>query len=136
MKALGTVGVMVAMLISAAGCAERDNRWLMRNSGKGRTDRVDREESAPAAAPEAAANQQVAEAPPPKPVVFDPKVAAARFPTGESCEAAARSLLPARREDAWAMLKVCINRGKFTAIRELSSDAWAEELRTRKEAAD
>lgn len=59
----------------------------------------------------------------------------ARYATPAQCEVAARGLLATSRDEAWAALKSCVERTHFTLLDALLSDAWAEELRVRPDAA-
>ncbi|WP_239576655.1 hypothetical protein [Archangium primigenium] len=63
------------------------------------------------------------------------KAFGARYATPEQCEVAARALLPTARDQAWASLRSCVERTHFTHLKSLLSDAWAEELRVRPDAA-
>jgi hypothetical protein len=71
----------------------------------------------------------------PAPVRPREKAFGMRYATPGQCEAAARSLLPTSRDDAWTALKSCVDRTHFTLLNALLADAWAEELRTRPDAA-
>jgi hypothetical protein len=95
--------------------------------------------SAPAAAGGA---QPAAPAPAPAPAELttdelaslDPVAWAGRQPRGAACEAAARALLPRSRDKAWATLRACVQRGRFTELTRVVDGAWEEELRSRPDA--
>ncbi len=70
---------------------------------------------------------------PPEPL--DVKTFAARFSNPAICERQARRYLPVSREDAWAALKACVTGTHFTQLQALLSPEWAQDLRTRPEAA-
>jgi hypothetical protein len=70
----------------------------------------------------------------PTPLV-EPKAYATRFTIPAQCEAAARRLLPTSRDDAWAALKSCVEGTHFTLLGAVLGRAWAEELKTRPDAA-
>jgi hypothetical protein len=65
---------------------------------------------------------------------FDAKAYATTFPQQVGCEEAARSLQPVSRDHAWQLLKACVARENFSMLKPLIGDAWAEDLRTRREA--
>ncbi|HEY6104906.1 MAG TPA: hypothetical protein VIV59_02920 [Anaeromyxobacteraceae bacterium] len=94
-----------------------------------------------AAASPAAPGGQPAAAPAPAPAAPDdlkdltPVAYAARFPAPDACEAAARRLLRSSPDRAWAVLRACVERGKFTALRRLLDGAWDKELQARNDAA-
>jgi hypothetical protein len=71
--------------------------------------------------------------PPPEP--FDPKTFVAQYSNPAVCERQARRYLPISREDAWAALKACVEGTHFTQLQALLDRAWAQEIRTRPEAA-
>jgi len=71
----------------------------------------------------------------PEPSRPDEKAFGARYATPAQCEAAARGLLATSRDQGWAALKSCVDRTHFTQLNALLSDAWAEELRVRPDAA-
>src|SRR5512138_2065827 len=60
-----------------------------------------------------------------------PAAYAARFPSPVECEAAARRLLRSSPDRAWAVLRACVERGKFTALKRLLDGAWDKDLRER-----
>jgi hypothetical protein len=62
---------------------------------------------------------------------LDPKAYAARFDRPFLCEEAARRVLKANKEKGWSVLKACVAKGNFTALKPLSDGTWDEELRTR-----
>src|SRR5512138_310714 len=64
-----------------------------------------------------------------------PAAYAARFPSAVECEAAARRLLRSSPDRAWAVLRACVERGKFTALKRLLDGAWDKDLRERNDAA-
>ncbi|PTL85292.1 hypothetical protein [Vitiosangium sp. GDMCC 1.1324] len=59
----------------------------------------------------------------------------ARYATPAQCEVAARKRLLSSRDEGWAALKSCVEQMHFTLLDALLSDAWAEELRVRPDAA-
>ncbi|HEX8539711.1 MAG TPA: hypothetical protein VF664_19775 [Cystobacter sp.] len=71
----------------------------------------------------------------PEPVRPEAKAFGARYATPSQCEAAARALQASSRDSAWAALKSCVERTHFTLLNALLSDAWAEDLRVRPDAA-
>jgi hypothetical protein len=71
----------------------------------------------------------------PEPVHPEEKAFGARYATPSQCEAAARALQASSRDSAWAALKSCVDRTHFTLLGALLSDAWAEDLRVRPDAA-
>jgi hypothetical protein len=79
------------------------------------------------------ARAQVEKAEPARPV--DPKAFSSRYATPAQCEAAARRLLAVSRDDAWTALKSCVEGTHFTLLGAVLSNAWAEELRVRPDAA-
>ncbi len=70
--------------------------------------------------------------PPPQPPApnpsADPKGFAARYPHPAVCEAAARRLQGASRDEAWDGLKACIEHTPFTQLNALLGSAWSEDL--------
>jgi hypothetical protein len=79
------------------------------------------------------ARARVEKAEPARPV--DPKAFSSRYATPAQCEAAARRLLAVSRDDAWTALKSCVEGTHFTLLGAVLSNAWAEELRVRPDAA-
>ncbi|AEI67216.1 hypothetical protein [Corallococcus macrosporus] len=81
----------------------------------------------------------VARRPPPEPPApsptADPKAFAARYANPAVCEAAARRLQGASRDEAWDGLKACIEHTPFTQLNALLGRAWAQDLRVRPEGA-
>ena len=73
--------------------------------------------------------------PGPVPSRPEEKAFGARYATPAQCEVAARRLLATSRDEAWSALKSCVERTHFTLLNALLSDAWAEELRVRPDAA-
>ncbi|WP_163782082.1 hypothetical protein [Myxococcus vastator] len=77
--------------------------------------------------------------PPPEPPApsptEDPKAFAARYANPAVCEAAARRLQGASRDEAWDGLKACIEHTPFTQLNALLGRAWAKELSVRPEGA-
>jgi hypothetical protein len=71
----------------------------------------------------------------PEPARPSEKAFGARYATPAQCELAARRLQATSRDEAWAALKSCVERMHFTLLNALLSDAWAEELRVRPDAA-
>jgi hypothetical protein len=65
----------------------------------------------------------------------DPTTFASRYATPAQCEAGARRLLAVSRDDAWAALRSCVEGTHFTLLGAILSNAWAEELRVRPDAA-
>jgi hypothetical protein len=82
-----------------------------------------RAKAAPAAAPAPVA--------PPS----DPKAFAAQFTLAAECEAAARKQRAAAPDTGWAILKACVDRGKFSALHKLLEGDWDEDFQTRPDAA-
>lgn len=74
-----------------------------------------------------------AEAPPPPPRPFDPAYYAEAFEQPGACEEGARQLLSQSRENAWAVLKICMARPNFKRLHEVVSEAWLPELRAKPE---
>jgi hypothetical protein len=68
------------------------------------------------------------------PVKFNAKAYASQHAQPAECEAAARDLLSTSREQGWAVLRACVDRGNFTALRRLLSEQWLAELQVRKDA--
>lgn len=64
-----------------------------------------------------------------------PAAYAARFPAPEACEGAARRLIKNAPDKAWAVLRVCVERGKFTALKRLLDGTWDRDLQARNDAA-
>ncbi|MFP2956614.1 hypothetical protein ACLEPN_01970 [Myxococcus sp. 1LA] len=77
--------------------------------------------------------------PPPEPPApspsADPKAFAARYANPAVCEAAARRLQGASRDEAWEGLKACIEHTPFTQLNALLGRAWTQDLRVRPEGA-
>ncbi|GHG96250.1 hypothetical protein [Comamonas sp. JC664] len=74
--------------------------------------------------------------PPPAPSpTEDPKGFAARYANPAVCEAAARRLQGASRDEAWDGLKACIEHTPFTQLNALLGRAWAQDLSVRPEGA-
>lgn len=77
--------------------------------------------------------------PPPEPPApsptSDPKAFAARYSNPAVCEAAARRLQGASRDEAWDGLKACIEHTPFTQLNALLGRAWAQDLSVRPEGA-
>ncbi|NVI97432.1 hypothetical protein HV824_04765 [Myxococcus sp. AM009] len=77
--------------------------------------------------------------PPPEPPApsptADPRAFAARYANPAVCEAAARRLQGASRDEAWDGLKACIEHTPFTQLNALLGRAWAKELSVRPEGA-
>ncbi|WP_395828543.1 hypothetical protein [Archangium violaceum] len=73
--------------------------------------------------------------PAPRPSRPSEKAFGARYATPAQCEVAARKLLPTSRDEAWVALRSCVQYSHFTLLGALLSDAWAEELRVRPDAA-
>ncbi|WAM30134.1 hypothetical protein [Myxococcus sp. NMCA1] len=77
--------------------------------------------------------------PPPEPPApsptSDPKAFAARYANPAVCEAAARRLQRASRDEAWDGLKACIEHTPFTQLNALLGRAWAQDLSVRPEGA-
>ncbi len=66
-------------------------------------------------------------------VAPNPKALAAEYPRPADCEGAARQFADSNREFAWSMLKACVDRGNFTALRALTHETWEKDLQTRPE---
>ena len=63
-----------------------------------------------------------------------PKPTAAAFDRPADCVGAARHLHDTDREAAWALIRACVARGHFTALRELLYGAWDDDSRLRPDA--
>lgn len=64
-----------------------------------------------------------------------PAAYAASFPGANACEAAARRLLKTAPDKGWAVLKACVERGKFVVLARLVDGTWNRELQGRNDAA-
>lgn len=116
-----------ALLVLAAACS----------SGPQIRDRTKVEDGdAAATRPEQGQAGEQQQPPPPAvaPRAFDPKATAAGFAQPGLCEEEARRLAAANRDQGWALLRECVNRG-LTSLKRLAGDGfWIEDLLARKDA--
>lgn len=65
---------------------------------------------------------------------LDPRIYVEKFQRPFLCEEAARRVQRASREKGWAVLKACVAKGNFTALKPLADGNWDEDLRSRPDA--
>ncbi|HYO58412.1 hypothetical protein [Archangium sp.] len=123
-KVAARSGAALVCMVAAVGCGSSRHSHMVDEESPRRL-LAEGERPAPAARPEAS----------PEPSRPAEKAFGARYATPAQCEVAARRLLATSRDEAWAALKSCVERTHFTLLNALLSDAWAEELRVRPDAA-
>jgi len=122
-KGAARSGVALLCAVTVVGCGSMRHTHTVEEEAPRRL--VEEERPAPAPRLETS----------PEPARPAEKAFGARYATPAQCEVAARGLLTTSRDEAWAALKSCVDRTHFTLLSALLSDAWAEELRVRPDAA-
>lgn len=123
-KTAARSGAALLCAVAVVGCGSaRHTHSVESRESSGRL--LSEERPAPVARAEAS----------PEPSRPSEKAFGARYATPAQCEVAARKLQASSRDDAWAALKSCVDRMHFTLLNALLSDAWAEDLRVRPDAA-